>query len=94
MAITRSSISKQLEPGLGSCDKAKFKKVLEKTHGKIYKYKKLNSKKAKVQNLPFKSGTIQEVVQPQKGEVIHSQCRGTKRRNKWLKKDLVGKGMK
>jgi len=48
MAITRSSISKQLQPGLGASEKIKFKKVLEKTHGKIYKYKKLNSKKARV----------------------------------------------
>ena len=48
MTITRGQIAKQIEPGLGSSDKAKFKKVLEKTHGKIYKPKKFYSKKAKV----------------------------------------------
>ena len=44
MAITRASMTKQLEPGLGSSnkgwtkkEKAEFKKVLVKTHGKIYK---------------------------------------------------------
>jgi len=52
MAITRASMTKQLEPGLGSSnkgwtkkEKAEFKKVLVKTHGKIYKP---NSKKPKV----------------------------------------------
>ena len=49
MAITRSQIKKQLEPGLGrgwgKFERAKFRKVLEKTHGKIYKS---NSKKSKV----------------------------------------------
>jgi len=44
MAISRGSMTKQLEPGLGSSnknwtkkEKAEFKKVLLKTHGKIYK---------------------------------------------------------
>jgi|29_taG_2_1085357.scaffolds.fasta_scaffold07627_1 hypothetical protein len=49
MAITRAQISKQLEPGLGGgwtkANKAKFRKVCLKTHGKIYKP---NSKKPKV----------------------------------------------
>lgn len=49
MAITRGQIKKQLEPGLGrgwgKSEKSKFRKVLEKTHGKIYKS---NSKKSKV----------------------------------------------
>jgi|TARA_R100000781_G_scaffold108027_1_gene72467 hypothetical protein len=49
MAITRSQIKKQLEPGLGRgwgrAEKSKFRKVLEKTHGKIYKS---SSKKSKV----------------------------------------------
>ena len=77
MAISRGSMTKQLEPGLGSSnkgwtkkEKAEFKKVLVKTHGKIYKP---NSQKPKVQNLPLSSGTIKEVVQPQKGDVIHSK---------------------
>lgn len=49
MAITRGQISKQLEPGLGrgwgKATKAKFRKSLKKTHGKVYKS---NSKRSKV----------------------------------------------
>ena len=59
MAITRAQIPKQLEPGLGrgwgKWQRAKFKKIIEKTHGKVYKP---NSKKVKVQNIPTKSDTI------------------------------------
>ena len=56
---------KQLEPGLGRgwgrAEKSKFRKVLEKTHGKIYKSSR---KKSKVQNIQAQSDTIKEVVQP------------------------------
>ena len=39
MAISRAQISKQLEPGLGNKDLRKFKKVIKKTHGTVYKQK-------------------------------------------------------
>ena len=83
MAITRGQIPAQID---GQLRGARKKKAPLGYHfmpnGKLMKdsdhvKKKSNSKKAKVQNLLFKSDTIQEVVQPQKGEVIHSQCRGT-----------------
>tara|TARA_R100001086_G_C11620294_1_gene198640 strand:+ start:12 stop:170 length:159 start_codon:yes stop_codon:yes gene_type:complete len=49
MAITRGQTAKQLEPGLGNgwtkANRAQFKKVCLKTHGKIYQP---NSKKPKV----------------------------------------------
>ena len=83
MAITRGQIPEQIDGKLRGARKKKAplgyhfmpngKLMKDSDHAK----KKSNSKKAKVQNLLFKSGTIQEVVQPQKGEVIHSQCRGT-----------------
>ena len=60
MAITRAQIPKQLEPGLGrgwgKWERAKFKKIVEKTHGKVYKPV---NKKVKVQNPPIKSDIIQ-----------------------------------
>ena len=49
MVISRSQISKQLEPGLGNKDLKRFKQVIKKTHGTIYKEKtKSRSKKSKV----------------------------------------------
>ena len=84
MAITRGQIPVQIDGQLRGARKKKAplgyhympngKLMKDSDHAK----KKSNRKKSKVQNLPFKSGTIKEVVQPQKGEVIHSQCRGTK----------------
>lgn len=40
MAISRSQMTRQLEPGLGNKDLKKFKKVTKKTHGVVYKEKK------------------------------------------------------
>jgi hypothetical protein len=40
MAISRSQMTKQLEPGLGSKQLKKFKKVIKKTHGIVYKKNK------------------------------------------------------
>jgi len=49
MVISRGQTSKQLEPGLGNKDLKRFKQVLKKTHGTIYKEKiKSNRKKSKV----------------------------------------------
>ena len=49
MAITRFQMSKQLEPGLGNKDLKRFKEVIKKTHGTIYKEKtKPNRKNSKV----------------------------------------------
>jgi len=49
MVISRGQISKQLEPGLGNADLKKFKKVIKKTHGTVYKQKtKSNRKRSKV----------------------------------------------
>ena len=49
MAISRGQISKQLEPGLGNKDLKRFKQVIKKTHGTVYKEKiKSNSKRSKV----------------------------------------------
>jgi len=39
MVISRGQISKQLEPGLGNKDLKRFKQVIKKTHGTIYKEK-------------------------------------------------------
>jgi hypothetical protein len=39
MAITRSQMTRQLEPGLGNKDFKRFKKVIKKTHGTVYKEK-------------------------------------------------------
>jgi hypothetical protein len=49
MAITRSQMTRQLEPGLGNKDFKRFKKVVKKTHGTVYKEKtKPNRKRSKV----------------------------------------------
>jgi hypothetical protein len=49
MAITRSQMTRQLEPGLGNKDFKRFKKVIKKTHGTVYKEKtKSNRKRSKV----------------------------------------------
>ena len=49
MVIARSQMSKQLEPGLGNEDLKKFKEVIKKTHGTVYKEKiKPNRKRSKV----------------------------------------------
>ena len=49
MAISRAQISKQLEPGLGNKNLRKFKKVIKKTHGTVYKQKtKPHRKRSKV----------------------------------------------
>ena len=45
MAITRSQMTRQLEPGLGNRDLKKFKKVIKKTHGTVYKEKTKPSRK-------------------------------------------------
>ena len=37
MVISRSQMSKQLEPGLGNKDLKRFKEVIKKTHGTVYK---------------------------------------------------------
>jgi hypothetical protein len=37
MVISRSQMTKQLEPGLGNKDLKRFKKVTKKTHGALYK---------------------------------------------------------
>jgi len=42
-------MSKQLEPGLGNKDLKRFKEVIKKTHGTIYKEKtKSSSKNSKI----------------------------------------------
>ena len=49
MVISRGQMSKQLEPGLGNKDFKRFKKVVKKTHGTVYKEKtKPNRKRSKV----------------------------------------------
>lgn len=49
MVISRGQISKELEPGLGNKDLKRFKHVIKKTHGTVYKEKiKSNRKKSKV----------------------------------------------
>ena len=73
MAIGRPQIRQQIEGKLTGARKKKAplgyhympngKLMKDSDHAK----KKSNRKKSKVQNLSFKSGTIKEVVQPQKG---------------------------
>jgi hypothetical protein len=49
MVISRGQMSKQLEPGLGNKDLKRFKEVIKKTHGTIYKEKtKSNRKNSKI----------------------------------------------
>ena len=81
MAITRGQIPAEID---GKFRGARKKKAPLGYHympdGKLMKdsdhaKKKSNRKKSKVQNLSFKSGTIKEVVQPQKGEHISQSGR-------------------
>ena len=65
MAISRGQISAQIDGKLRGARGEKKKKLQFK--------KKPNSKKPKVFKVQSKSGTLKEVVQPQKGEEKHSQ---------------------
>ena len=65
MAISRGQITKQIDGQLRGARGEKKKRLQVK--------KKPNSKKPKVFKVQSKSGTLKEVVQPQKGEEKHSQ---------------------
>jgi hypothetical protein len=45
MVISRSQMTKQLEPGLGNKDLKRLKEVIKKTHGTVYKEKIQPSRK-------------------------------------------------